>query len=175
MKTALYSLLLTGFLFQTSIYSFVINGANGTSIDFDDFHNKKILLVNIATGSDRVGQLGELQQLHEQHGDSLVIIGFPTPSFGHEARSNEQIVQFCQSEYSVSFPIAAKGWVKGSAIHPLYAWLTRLSENGVLDSEVKSDFQKYLVDRNGELLGIFSGSVSPLDAQIVSNITSTSH
>lgn len=166
---------MAGLALPASIYSFVVGGANGSGIDFDNFRNKKILLVNIATNSPRAGQLGELQQLQEQYGDSLVIIGFPSNSFGNESRSNAEIVEFCQSQYEVSFFIAAKGAVKGSNAQAVYQWLTRQSENGVADSEVKSDFQKYLIDRNGELLGIFSGSVSPLDNQLVSNITGSDH
>jgi glutathione peroxidase len=75
----------------------------------------------------------------------------------------------------VSFPLAAKRDVKGGGIQPLYNWLTKISENGQMNSEVKGDFQKYLVDSNGELMGVFVGSVSPLDQQIVSNITGSSN
>lgn len=153
------------------IYDYTVSDTDGNEINFDSFRGKKILIVNIATGSPRAAQLGELQQLHEQHGDSLVIIGFPSNSFGGESRSNAGIKQFCGSEHGVSFLLAAKGPVNGSGIQPLYQWLTRQSENGATDSEVRSDFQKYLIDRNGGLLGVFAGSVSPLSQELVSVIT----
>lgn len=155
----------------TSIYDITVSGANGTTIDFNAFRNKKILIVNIATGSEYAYQLAALQQLQEQYQDSVVVIAFPSNSFGHESRDNTAIDEFCRTQYGVTFPIAAKGEVKGTAIQTAYGWLTRQSENSVLDSDVKSDFQKYLLDSHGELIGVFIGQVSPLDPQIVSNIT----
>ncbi|MEI9806772.1 MAG: hypothetical protein WDO16_02200 [Bacteroidota bacterium] len=96
------------------MYNFVIPGAGGQSINFNDFRNKKILLVNIATGSDRVAQLGQLQQLQEQYADSLVVIGFPSNSFGNETRNNAGIKEFCESQYGVSFLLTRTGNVKGT-------------------------------------------------------------
>ncbi|MDB5199281.1 MAG: glutathione peroxidase [Chitinophagaceae bacterium] len=175
MKTVFYSLLIAaGFITQISIYSFVI-GTGNSSINFNDFQNKKILLVNIATGSPRANQLGELQQLKQQYGDSLVIVVFPSNSFGNESRSNAAIKEFCQLQYGVSYLLAAKGAVTGSYMQPVYQWLTHESQNGIQNSEIKGDFQKYLIDRNGQLLAIFAGSVSPLDPQIVSAITGSSN
>jgi glutathione peroxidase len=158
-------------LFQTSIYTHTVTGINGNEIDFSDFQGKKILLVNIATNSPRASQLGELQQLHEQYGDSLVIVGFPSNSFGNEQKSNSGILHFCQTQYGVSFLLAAKGPVKGGDIQPFYYWLTNKTENGVFGNEIKSDFQKYLFDRNGNPLGVFAGSLSPLNYQLVNAIT----
>jgi glutathione peroxidase len=168
--------LFTCFLFlalygpPTSIYSFEINAADSNTINFNDFRDKKILLVNIATGSDKVDQLGELQKLQQRYADSLVIVGFPSNSFGNEARSNAEIRQFCQSVYRVSFLLASKGSVKGEDIQPLYSWVTQENENGIASSGVKGDFQKYLIGSNGELLGIFAASVSPLSQELVSAI-----
>lgn len=162
---------MSGFLLAGSgIYSYVIDAANGGQIDFGDFRHKKILVVNIATGSPRAGQLAGLQQLQQQFAGSLVIIGCPSGSFGNESRSNDEIIQFCRSQYNVRFLLAAKGAVKGPGIQPLYSWITRQAENGILDSEVKGDFQKYLIDEHGELAGIFAGSLSPLDQQLVAAI-----
>lgn len=175
MKNIIFSLAASFVFIQTSIYSFNISRTDGGSINFSTFEGKKILLVNIATGSDKVSQLAELQQLHQQYGDSLVVIGFPSNSFGHESRSNAEIKAFCQSQYEVSFLLAAKGDVKGSGIQPVYNWLTKASENGQTNTIVKDDFQKYLISESGELIGIFIGSVSPLDPQIVSNITGSSN
>lgn len=169
------TLLIYSFSVTTSIYSFNISSADGGNINFSTFEGKKILLVNIATGSDKVSQLAELQQLHQQYGDNLVVIGFPSNSFGNESRSNAEIKSFCQSQHGITFLLAAKGDVKGSSIQPVYNWLTKESENGQANTIVKDDFQKYLISESGELIGIFIGSVSPLDQQIVSNITGSSN
>ena len=145
--------------YLTSIYSYQITDIDNNTINLSDYQGKKILLVNIATGSPLVSQLGELQQLSQQYGDSVVIIAFPSNNFGHETRSNSEIKQFCQSQYGTTFRLAAKGAVRGSDIQPLYNWLARQSENGILSNDVVEDFQKFLVDRNGLLIGIFSSTV----------------
>lgn len=160
-------------LLQTSIYTLSVTSASGSVINFSDFQGKKILVVNIATGSPRTGQLAGLQQLHEQYGDSLVIIGFPSNSFGNENKSNSGIKHFCQTQYGVSFLLAAKGSVKGADIQPFYNWITHEEENGVFDNDIQGDFQKYLFDSSGEPIGIFAGSLSPLHPQLVNAITAT--
>jgi glutathione peroxidase len=162
---------LTTALYLVSIYNFQITDVDNNTINFSDFQGKKILLVNIATGSTNVAQLGQLQQLNQQYNDSLVIIGFPSNSFGHESRNNIEIKQFCQLQYSTSFRLAAKGSVRGSDIQPLYNWLTHQSENGVLSNDVAADFQKFLVDRNGLLIGVFGSEVGPMDSTIQNAIT----
>lgn len=156
---------------QTSIYSNKVTGIAGGEIDFNDFRGKKILVVNIASGSPRAGQLAELQQLHEQHGDSLVIIGFPSNSFDNESKSNTEIAAWCQSQYGVTFLLAAKAPVKGESVQPFYAWLTTKAENGVFGNAIKSDFQKYLFDSEGNAIGVFSGALSPLNYQLTNAIT----
>lgn len=173
MKYFFWGLLILPFFSSSSIYSFTVNGIDGTQINFNNFQHKKILLVNIATNSSRVNQIGELKQLQQQYEDSLVIIGFPSNSFGNESRSNAAIKQFCDSAYSINFLLAGKGSVKGSDQQLVFYWLTHTSENNTLDSEIKGDFQKYLIDRDGELIGVFVGSVSPLSPQIINNITAT--
>lgn len=152
-----------------TIYGFTVTGADGSSISFNQFEGKKILLVNIATGSPRVNQLQELQQLQNQYADSLVVIGFPSNSFGQESKSNEELVKYLNA-LSVTYRIALKGEVSGENAQPLYKWLTDHSKNGVTNSIVKEDFQKYLIDTRGELMGIFAGSVSPLDNQVIASI-----
>src|SRR4051812_1589015 len=107
MKNILATTFVLPFLFTTSIYSFTINNIDEGDIMFNNFHGKKILLVNIATNSSRVDQLGQLQQLHEQH-PNLVIIGFPSNSFGNESRSNSEIKSFCGESYGVTYLLAAK-------------------------------------------------------------------
>lgn len=170
----LFKILISAILSATSIYSFTVSNTEGGNIPFSNFQNKTILIVNIATNdSARTVQLAGLQQLQQQFPDSLVIIGFPSNSFGHENRSNAEIKQFCQSNYGVTFLLAAKASVKGNDIQPVYNWLTKQTENGVMNSQVKSDFQKYLIDQDGNLVAVFSGAVLPLDNKIISAITET--
>lgn len=161
------------FLLQTSIYSHTVTSSTGGEISFSSFEGKKILVVNIATNSSRAGQLAELQQLQQQFTDSLVIVGFPSNSFGNESRSNTQIQEFCQSEYGVSFLLAAKGSVKGGDIQSFYYWLTHKTENGVFGFDISDDFQKYLFDNNGNPIGVFAGRLSPLSPQLVNAIAGT--
>lgn len=167
-------LLIPLFLFTTSIYNFSVSDTQGGTINFNNYQHKRLLLVNIATGnSARVSQLAGLQQLQQQFADSLVVIGFPSNSFGNESRSNAEIQQFCQTNYNTSFLLAAKGSVDSTGIQPIYNWLTKKNENGMLDSRVRGDFQKYLIDQDGNLVAVFSGSVLPTDNQITSAITAT--
>lgn len=158
-------------LLQSGIHTFSVTGATGGTINFSDFAGKKILIVNIATGSPRAEQLVDLQQLHERYGNSLVIIGFPSNSFGNESRTGSAIQEYCQLQYGVSFLLAGKGSVKGEDIQPLYDWITRKTENGVFDGAVQGDFQKYLFDSDGTPIGIFAGYVSPKSPQLINAIT----
>ena len=162
---------ITAFAYLTSIYSFQITDINNNTINFNDFQGKKLLLVNIATGSTRVSQLSQLEQLNQKYGDSLVIIAFPSNSFGHESRTNSEIKQFCQSQYGITFRLIGKTSVNGGPIHPVYNWLTHQSENGTFNNVVYDDFQKFLIDKNGSLIGVFNSKVLPTDPLIINAIT----
>lgn len=157
-------------LYQSSFYSLHFNRIEGGEQHLSAFQGKKVLLVNIATGSTKVGQLAALNQLQQQFKDSLVIVAFPSNSFGHELRDNAGIRQFCDSAYQVGFAIAQKGDVKGPSAQPVYQWLTHKEENGAGSVQLLADFQKCLIDSNGELIGVFAGSVSPLDQKIIQAI-----
>lgn len=162
---------LTSLVLYTSIYSLSFTDTDGSTVNMNSFQNKKILLVNIATNSPRVGQLTGLQQLKQQYGDSLVIIAFPSNSFGNETRSDAEIKQYCQQNYNVNFFIASKNSVFGLYIQPVYNWLKHTEENGVMDVEIMSDFQKILINNDGNIIGVFAPGVSPTDTSIVSAIT----
>ena len=151
----------------SSIYSLSINDAGGNPISLSTYQGKKILVVNIATGSDRVSQLAGLQQLQDQYADKLVIIACPSASFGHETRTDSQVTNFCETVYHTSFLIAAKNPVAGTGMQPLFEWLTHSSNNGVYEGEVTSDFQKFLVDEEGNFIGSFSARVEPTDPKLV--------
>ncbi len=154
----------------TSIYTLQFTTSNGNTTSMSSFQGKTILLVNIATGSNRVDQLGQLQELQNQFGDSLVILGFPSNSFGNESRSNADIKQFCQNTYGVTFLLAEKNPVTTASIQPIYNWLSKQSENGEMNGIVVGDFQKFLIDKNGSLVGVFSPSVLPGDTSIIKAI-----
>lgn len=152
-----------------SIYDYSIETVQGDTLSMGQFSGKKILLVNIATTGERTGQIGALQQLQNLYADSLVVIAFPSNSFGNEPKRAAELQEYWQTS-GLSLVIAAPGDVKGEAIQPVYRWLTQSASNGVIDVEVKSDFQKYLLDKDGQLIGYFAGSVSPLDPQITTSI-----
>lgn len=150
-----------------SIYTIKIKSIDNETIDLAEFKDKKILFVNVASKCGFTPQYEELQKLHEAYKDQLVIVGIPCNQFmNQEPGSNEEIVEFCQKNYGVSFLMTEKIDVKGSNQHELYKWLTSKEMNGSTDSKVKWNFQKYLVNESGELVEVFSSSVKPMDAQI---------
>lgn len=149
-----------------SIYTLTITNSKGQSILLESCRGKKILLVNISTGSPKNYQMIGLQELHARYKDSLVILAFPSNSFGTESRSDQEIDLYCRSNYGTRFLIAAKGGVTGESIQPVYHWLSDSSANGVANLHVSGDFHKYLIDANGQLIGTFSPGVEPLDSSI---------
>jgi glutathione peroxidase len=164
-------MLIPSLWFFTSIYTLSFTDTDGNTVSMSSFQNKKILLVNIATNSPRVEQLTGLQQLKQQYGDSLVVIAFPSNSFGNETRTDAGIKQFCQQNYGVNFVIASKGSVSGFSVQPVYDWLKHTAQNGVMDVEILRDFQKVLINKDGNIIGVFAPGVSPTDSSIMSAIT----
>ncbi len=152
-----------------SIYDLKMNSLQGNPLHLSDFKGKKILFVNVASKCGFTPQYKELQQLHEDHKDNLVIIGVPCNQFGkQEPGKSEEIEAFCQVNYGVSFLITEKVDVKGAHQHPLYEWLTKKAINGKQNSTVKWNFQKYLVDENGEFLDFFYSITKPTNSRITS-------
>jgi glutathione peroxidase len=159
---------------QPSIYGFSIPGIETGTINFNNYQGKKILLVNTATTGPAAPQYAELQQLHARFKDSgLVIIAVPSNSFNNEPKTNAEINQFCATNYNISFPQAAKADVKGGNAIDLYKWLTAKTQNTVMDSDVKKDFQKYLINTQGKLVGVFSIKINPMNAVMINAIRST--
>jgi glutathione peroxidase len=160
---------------QVSIYTIHFTSIDGNDAAFSSFEGKKILLVNIATGSNKVTQLGRLEQLYEQYHDSLVVIAFPSNSFGNEARSNVEIKSFCEGTYHTTFFLAGKVNITGESMDSIYHWLAIPGDNGSLTGTVSGDFQKFLIDKDGTLIGAFAPEVDPLDISITSAITGQSN
>ena len=154
-----------------SIYEISINSISGTKIDLSDFKGKKILIVNVASECGFTNQYEGLQKLHEMYKDKLVVIGVPCNQFGgQEPGDAEQIQSFCKKNYGVEFLITEKVDVKGDQQHPLYAWLTNKNLNGKKNSTVKWNFQKYLIDENGDLLDYYYSITKPLSKKITNQL-----
>src|SRR5699024_2211774 len=141
----------------------------GKEIDLSQYKGKKMLLVNTASKCGYTPQYEDLEKLYKQYKDKLVIIGFPANNFAEqEPGSNDEIADFCERNYGVSFPMSEKISVKGEDTAPIYLWLTQKKWNKVKDSEVKWNFQKYLIDEDGQLLEVFESAVKPMDKEIMS-------
>ena len=154
-----------------SIYDFKVEGLTGETIDFSKFKGKKILIVNTASECGYTPQYEGLQALYEKYNGRLVIVGFPSNDFGaQEPGTNEEIATFCKEKYKVSFLMAAKIIVKGESMHPIYQWLTKEEFNQLQNSEVKWNFQKYLIDEKGNLVQVFAHKVKPDSEELIAAI-----
>lgn len=153
---------------RTSLYDIAINSLQGHPIDLSEFKGRKILFVNVASKCGFTPQYKELQKLNDTY-NNIVVIGVPCNQFGKQEPGNSnQIQEFCEVNYGVNFLITEKINVKGSEQHPLYAWLTTKAINGKQNSSVKWNFQKYLVDEDGELLDYFYSITKPTNSRITS-------
>lgn len=156
---------------ESSFYDFKLKDINGKEVDFAEFKGKKLLLVNVASKCGYTKQYAQLQELYAEHGDKIVILGFPANNFGgQEPGSNEEIAAFCDAEFGVTFPMFEKISVKGFDKHPLYRWLSDASQNGWNNEEPSWNFCKYFVNEKGELVKFFPSSVAPLDEEILNLI-----
>lgn len=155
---------------QTGFYDFTVKDINGEDYPLSQLKGKKVLVVNTASKCGNTPQYEGLQALYETYGeDGFVIIGFPANNFAkQEPGTNEEIASFCKLNYGVSFPMMSKISVKGKDQHPLYTWLTSKSLNGLEDSKVTWNFQKYMVDEEGQLLGHLSPKTEPDSEELVS-------
>ena len=152
---------------KKSIYDIEINSLQGKPINLSLFKGKKILFVNVASKCGFTPQYKELQKLHNLYEESLVVIGVPCNQFGKQEPGNSsEINEFCQVNYGVSFLITEKISVKGNEQHPLYSWLTKKNENGRKNSSVKWNFQKYLLNEDGELIDYYYSITSPTSSKI---------
>ena len=154
-------------LMGTTIYNYKVEGLEGGEINFADFKGKKILIVNTASECGFTKQYADLEQLYKDYKDKLVIIGFPANNFGgQEPGTNEEIGAFCQRNYGVTFPMAAKVSVKGDDIAPIFKYLTEKELNGVKNSTILWNFTKFLIDENGRLIDTFVSTTKPTDEAI---------
>jgi glutathione peroxidase len=154
---------------KETIYQFNVQDLSDNAFDFAVLKGKKIMIVNTASECGLTPQYEQLQTVYEKYKDqNFVIVGFPANNFGsQEPGSNAQIATFCQKNYGVSFPMMAKISVKGNDQHPVYQFLTQKAKNGLEDSDVQWNFQKYLINESGELVKVVSPRTLPTDVEII--------
>ena len=146
-----------------SIHDFSIKSISGKTLDFSDFKGKKLMIVNVASECGYTPQYQQLQELYENFADKLVIVGMPCNDFGGQEPDGEAAIQqFCTLHYGVTFPLTEKVGILQNT-HPIYHFLTKKSENGFKDTDVRWNFQKYLLNTEGVLERVLSSATSPLD------------
>ena len=152
-----------------TLYDFKAKTIDGDDFDFSTLKGKKVLIVNTASKCGFTPQYADLEKLYQEYNDKgLVIVGFPANNFmKQEPGTNEEIKAFCQKNYGVSFLMMSKISVKGDDMHPIYEWLTEKSLNGKMDSKVKWNFQKYLIDESGKLVDVVPSKEKPYSEKII--------
>jgi len=157
-----------------TVYDFQATTIDGEDISMKSFEGKVLLIVNTASKCGYTPQYESLEKLYKTYNKKgLEIIGFPANNFmGQEPGSDDEIKSFCQKNYGVTFPMMSKISVKGKDMHPLYKYLTDKDQNGVVDGSVKWNFQKYLVNKKGEVVAKFNPGDDPMDEDITKAIES---
>jgi glutathione peroxidase len=164
---------LTGFSQTSAFYNFKVKTLEGKDFDFASLKGKKVMVVNTASKCGFTPQYKDLEELSEKYQGQLVIIGFPANNFANqEPGTATEIRAFCTANYGVSFPMMEKISVKGDDMAPIYKWLTSKDQNGVMDSSVKWNFQKYLIDENGKLIDVIFSSEKPTSDKVTAWINS---
>jgi len=144
----------------TSIYDYKLTDVNGKTYDLSELKGKKALIVNTASKCSLTPQVKEMEKLYQDFRDKLVIIAVPSNDFGNqEPGSNEEIKSFVEENH-LTFPVMAKTSVKGDNEEPLYQWLTQKDLNGTMDTKVAWNYQKYMIDENGQLVGVVESKES---------------
>lgn len=148
-----------------------VRSIDGMEYDYSGLKGKKVLIVNTASECGYTPQYEDLEKLYQSYKDKLIILGFPANNFGgQEPGSNEEIKEFCKTKYSVTFPMFEKISVAGDDMAPIYKWLTSKDLNGWNDQQPKWNFNKYLLDEEGNLVKYYSSAVKPMSDEIVSQL-----
>ncbi|MEX2588900.1 MAG: glutathione peroxidase [Chitinophagales bacterium] len=178
MINLLFTLVFSIFIFAVnaadynSVHDFAMENIYGEPVKLVDYKGKVLLIVNTASKCGLTPQYEELEKLYQEYKDQgLMILGFPANNFmNQEPGTDEEILKFCKENYGVSFDMFSKISVKGKDTHPLYEYLTSKEQNGVLDTKVSWNFQKFLVDKEGKVITTFSPKTSVYDAEALSKI-----
>ena len=158
---------------RPTFYGYSAVSIDGDTIRMEEYKDRKILLVNVASKCGYTPQYKELEQLHKNHSNELIVLGFPSNDFlWQEPGSNDEIKTFCQRKYGVSFQMFEKIHVKGKKQHSLYKWLSDSELNGWNNKSPSWNFCKYLIDEKGELIDFFPSRVKPLDTTITRHLKS---
>jgi glutathione peroxidase len=154
---------------NSGVYSFVMKTIDGKEKPLSDYKGKVLMIVNVASKCGNTPQYKDLEGLYEKYKDrGFVILGFPANNFlGQEPGTNEDIKKFCTLNYGVTFDMFSKVSVKGKDQSPLYSYLTKESP---VSGDVQWNFQKYLVDRNGDVVAKFSPRTKPTEKEVVSKL-----
>lgn len=154
---------------KPTIYDYKVTDLYGEPFDFASLKGKKVMIVNTASKCGLTPQYKDLEAIYKEYKDrGFVIVGFPANNFAEqEPGTNEEIATFCEKNYGVTFPMMEKISVKGDDMAPIYQFLTQKSKNGLQDSEVEWNFQKYLINEKGELVKVISPRTLPTDPEIV--------
>jgi glutathione peroxidase len=158
---------------SSSLYDIPLQTIDGKPASLAQYKGKKILIVNVASECGYTPQYADLEKLHQQHGGKVVVLGFPANDFGgQEPGSNEQIAQFCQRNFGVTFPLFQKAAVTGAEQQPLFQWLTSQEQNGSNSEAPNWNFCKYLISEDGKVLKFYPSKVSPVSEELLRDINS---
>ena len=154
---------------KKSFYDFKTTTIDGKPFNLSTLKGKKVLVVNTASKCGHTPQYAQLEELYTKYGSTnFTIVGFPANNFfRQEPGTNAEIQAFCTRNYGVTFQMMSKISVKGKDIDPLYKWLTSKEENGVMDAPVKWNFQKFMIDENGHLVGMVPPGDLPTTEKII--------
>lgn len=154
---------------KETIYQYKVEDLSGDTFDFASLKGKKIMIVNTASKCGNTPQYKDLEATYKEYKDKgFVIVGFPANNFmSQEPGTNQEIAAFCQKNYGVTFPMMDKVSVKGDDMCPIYQFLTQKSKNGLQDSKVDWNFQKYLINEKGELEKVISPRTSITDPEVM--------
>lgn len=159
----------SGIAQDKTLHDFKVTDISGKEYDLSNLKGKKVMVVNTASKCGLTPQYEGLEALYKKYRDNdFVIVGFPANNFmNQEPGSDEEIAAFCEKNYGVTFPMMSKISVKGDDQHKVYAWLTQKSLNGVEDSKVKWNFQKYLINPDGTLAQVLSPRTKPQSEEVI--------
>lgn len=154
---------------QTSFYDYTVKDIDGNDFPLAQLKGKKVMIVNVASKCGFTPQYEQLEAIYSKYRDqNFIIIGFPANNFLHqEPGTNEDIKSFCTLNYGVTFPMMAKISVKGKDMAPIYHWLTEKDLNGFKNSSIKWNFQKYLINEEGQIEKIIPPKTKPDNPEII--------
>ena len=155
-----------------SFYTLKAVSNHGDTIDFNQFKGKKVMIINTASDCGFTGQYDELEKLHQQYKDKLVMLAFPANDFKEQEKKDDAaIAAFCKVNYGITFMLMQKSHVvKNAEQNPVFTWLSHAEQNGWCEQEPVWNFSKYLIDENGVLTHFFSQSISPLQKEVIAAV-----